>query len=610
MKKIFLVLILIIFNFQFARANGNRLLKFDDNFDVNSVGDLAKWENLDPYDFFSVEDNRLKVESSSEQITGGLIPDGAYWENNDDNFDIEFDYQITQGNPSLAMFLNFKDVDNYYLLILDGKHKYLRKAVNNHYVFISNVYHETDLFNIGVNYKIKIRFYLGEIFIFIDDELAWRVSDFSFNSTHYGRPMLAGFNSSGVDNPSTVYFDNFKYYLVPSNTILSVPYYGQGSPWWNIEEYNHGSTWTSNNSKFPTMARWGCAVTSMAMIFNYYGMNYLPDRTTPLDPGSLNNWLKSQSDGYVGEGLVNWMALTRLSRLIHEEYYQEEGDNFPKLETRVTKVEPRLSALSELHESRPVILMVPGHFMVGKGHSFGDIDIFINDPSSAVKQNLRDYELYNKPLLATRSFIPSFTDLSYFLVASSNQIDLVLKNKNGEILEGVFVDEQIDNRYASIDGNEDFIRTRQFYLAKPESGEYFIEVLNQDEIEDTIQVYLYDEQADFVSKSFSTNQENLNLKIEYFKNNIIESEVMSIDDFSELENLIEELRQAGEIKKKYVYVLLKKISSLAQNTNLEGKKRYWNLLKKLLIKFDQQTTEKAKEELNLILTAIENKFNF
>jgi hypothetical protein len=607
-KKIGFLFSLFAFLFYRSIQADDRILKFSEDFGAGEINSLEKWDNLDPYDYFSLETGRLKVESSLAKITGGIIPKENCWDIEGSNFDLEFDYHIAVGNPSLTLFLNFQDIDNYYLLKLEGKHKYLRKSSNGHFVFISATNHDHELFQVGENYKIKIRFYLGEIFIFIDDEFIWRVSDFSFNPDDYGRPMLTGFNSSGNQNPSVVYFDNFKYYSVPTNTILSVPYFGQGLSWWNIEEYDHGLTWNSSNAKFPAMARWGCAVTSMAMVFNHHGLDYLPDRTTPLDPGTLNNWLKSQNDGYVGEGLVNWMALTRLSRLIHEAFYQEGGENLPKLETWATRKNPKEVAFNELHDERPVILMISGHFMVGKGFSHDDIDMFINDPAFSTKKTFKEYDVYQRrPLVSTRAFIPSLTDLSYFLIVTSEQIDLVLKNDKGEVLESVVIDEKIDNHYGIIDDNNDSIQSRQLYFAKPETGEYFVDIKNQEEANAKIDVYLYDNEAEFIDFSFDSNQD-LELKIEYKKDAVDDSQVTIIDNFAELENLINQLREDDDIKKKYVYILLKKLANLAQSVDNEGKERYWNLIKKFVNKFDQQISEIGKEKINLKLEAIGNKY--
>ena len=64
-----------------------------------------------------------------------------------------------------------------------------------------------------------------------------------------------------------------------------------------------------------TIKNWGCALTTYAMVLNYFGINKLPDGAI-LDPGSLNNWLK-KNNGYIdgkNTGYLNPLALSSLSK--------------------------------------------------------------------------------------------------------------------------------------------------------------------------------------------------------------------------------------------------------------------------------------------------------
>jgi hypothetical protein len=49
------------------------------------------------------------------------------------------------------------------------------------------------------------------------------------------------------------------------------------------------------------------------MVFKYNGVKKLPNGKE-LNPDTLNNWLITQKDGYIGNGMVNWLALSRLSK--------------------------------------------------------------------------------------------------------------------------------------------------------------------------------------------------------------------------------------------------------------------------------------------------------
>ena len=102
------------------------------------------------------------------------------------------------------------------------------------------------------------------------------------------------------------------YYPKWSSTDLNVPPLKQISDPWQNQVYDSANLWSPLN---PTINRWGCALTSAAMVFQYHGLTKLPDNTT-LDPGTVNAWLKTQLDGYVGNGYVNWLALSRLFSIL------------------------------------------------------------------------------------------------------------------------------------------------------------------------------------------------------------------------------------------------------------------------------------------------------
>ena len=70
---------------------------------------------------------------------------------------------------------------------------------------------------------------------------------------------------------------------------IDVPLFGQRWEPWAGDQLGFCSSDTIGSS--------GCAITSMAMVFKYYGVN--------TDPRDLNNWLK-QNGGYAEGCLVKW----------------------------------------------------------------------------------------------------------------------------------------------------------------------------------------------------------------------------------------------------------------------------------------------------------------
>ena len=66
---------------------------------------------------------------------------------------------------------------------------------------------------------------------------------------------------------------------------LSVPLLKQTSNPWQSQEYDTAHVWNPSNI---TIKAWGCAMTSAAMIFKYYGINKLPDGTARILSGSAS----------------------------------------------------------------------------------------------------------------------------------------------------------------------------------------------------------------------------------------------------------------------------------------------------------------------------------
>src|ERR1700722_603606 len=178
--------------------------------------------------------------------------------------------------------------DNIYFVIFYNEQNSNYQLLFQQQVNISDGQHTAKICSVGSSHSL-----------YIDNNLIKTIQDSTYSS---GAP---GF-TLGFKTP----IDNFEVNTVVSQD-LSVPLIKQTSTPWQSQEYDSAHIWNPSN---PTINAWGCAMTSAAMIFRYYGINELPDGT-PLDPGTLNKWLENQPDGYVETGWVNWIALSRLSKL-------------------------------------------------------------------------------------------------------------------------------------------------------------------------------------------------------------------------------------------------------------------------------------------------------
>ena len=274
------------------------------------------------------------------------------------------------------------------------------------------------------------------------------------------------------------------YYPKWSSTDLNVPPLKQISDPWQNQVYDSANLWSPLN---PTINRWGCALTSAAMVFQYHGLTKLPDNTT-LDPGTVNAWLKTQLDGYVGNGYVNWLALSRLSKLA-----KESGHNpsFTKTALVYSRVETgdKTQLTSDLQNGLPGILEVPGHFVVAKGINGDTYDI--NDPYHN-RSLLNDG--YGNTFLRLGRYTPSDTDLSYILLVLPENINAVLKNSNGDEVGTQYIQQPIVDPLLGTQNNGPPIQI--LYLPQPETGTY--QLVLSSPIDDlySFKSYLYDVDGD------------------------------------------------------------------------------------------------------------------
>ncbi|HEX8966146.1 MAG TPA: C39 family peptidase, partial [Patescibacteria group bacterium] len=198
----------------------------------------------------------------------------------------------------------------------------------------------------------------------------------------------------------------------PSEINLNVPLIKQSDDPWQSQEYDTAHLW---NSISTTIHDWGCALTSAVMALQYNGITKMPDNT-PLDPASLNAWLKSQPDGYIGNGLVNWLAIPRLTRLAKLSFNNPDFTS-DALEYKRIQGNSNESIAADLKNGLPDILEEPGHFIIAKGTQGSTFTI--NDPYYD-RSLLTD--TYNNSFLHAGKFVPSHTDLSYLMFTGSQSL--------------------------------------------------------------------------------------------------------------------------------------------------------------------------------------------
>lgn len=227
--------------------------------------------------------------------------------------------------------------------------------------------------------------------------------------------------------------------------VLSVPSLKQYSVPWKNKIYAH----TKN-----TIHELGCALTSATMILQYHGHIVLPD--------ALNNWLKNQNDGYIRNGLINWLAVSRYTKI-------HDSTNSPTLEYK--RLKPTNDNLdNELNNNRPAILKENGHFVVATGKT--NETYLINDPGYSNRNTL---EPYGNTYLAINSYTPTHSDLSYMMFVVDSDINVEILDSSGSAIPvQSYIDEPIKNLLKPNAKNGESVKTVLF--EKPINGKYTLKV--------------------------------------------------------------------------------------------------------------------------------------
>lgn len=370
---------------------------------------------------------------------------------------------------------------NWYNLKLFGNNISIEKVVNGtayslpnsvrHFPFQVNRVHDIQI-TVTAQQNIKV---------FVDQQLVLDVNDQPPFMTPLQRQAISLRGGVGVVSRSITTIDDVSIEAnLPESTdvALDVPLLMQTDPRWKDLEYDHAHLWSDN----PTMSRWGCAVTSMAMILNHYQIIQLPNGQ-PLTPQTLNAWLTQQPDGYI-QGGVNWLAVSRLTQLMSQQL------GTPKLEfSRASGTPEQIVhfATQELRAQKPVILGYPGHFFVADGTDSQQHTLLIKDPYFPYQRLAQSHAAANN-LNTVRRFQPSQTDLSYLYFTYPAGATLEVTDQFGNIVDASTAEEFILDPVSQTESP----RVHSLVIAKPSSGQYAVKLTQNEQLPYQIDVYHYD----------------------------------------------------------------------------------------------------------------------
>jgi N-acetylneuraminic acid mutarotase len=224
----------------------------------------------------------------------------------------------------------------------------------------------------------------------------------------------------------------------------------------NLKQYEGGWENDIYGNTNKTIKNYGCALTSASMVLKFFGHN--------INPGELNIWLKEQKDGYIRNNLVNWLAISRYTKL-------HESISSPTLEYLRSAFEAN-KILNNLQNNLPTIVNVPGHFVVTKSQtetSFG-----INDPG----YNDRDELLPEYPdnhIQSLNTYTQSHTDLSYMMFIADQDITFKLFDSSNNLINNIqtYIEEPINGLDGSGKSGEPL---SILIFSKPPPGEYTLEI--------------------------------------------------------------------------------------------------------------------------------------
>lgn len=436
---------------------------FEDDF---SSG-LEKWQVVKGSpDIWQVNNGVLIGLINANYTQAMLVPKDEFWPDTLRSYKVEFDMLPVQGTDKNVVFAYETPLDWYEL------HFY---AHGSELIKVENgivVWQERRTYTLGSNgfwHHFELILNEGNITILKDDIELFNLTDPAYEGSYY-KP---GFRiTTGAAAPTEIYFDNFVVNALDTTTIsLPVSLFLQIDPLWGSSIYDSADLWADSTS----IASWGCALTSAVMILQFHGFYQLPDNTY-ITPESLNSWLIEQPDGYLGQGLVNWLAITRLT------FELSQKNSSYALVYR--KHPPSLEQITnQFQQNNPVILQIPGHFLVGSGLTASG-DIIIKDPAYVFTK----LSEHNKELLSFRSFTPTNTDLSHLLITYNPELNLALTHQtaslNLEITEEFLT--QADNPAITT------AKLIALEVAGPPLGRYSISVLQADFGAAEFTLYAYD----------------------------------------------------------------------------------------------------------------------
>lgn len=473
---------------------------FSDDFSSN----LNKWELVNgSWSYWQISNQALYATITQSRKLSTIVPKNEFWQDMEE-YEVDFVFKVFD-NTDKNFVVGMRDANNFYDFHFYNN-QLIVEDIRNGFSFHSVSVPFTLLLN--KSYEVHLFYSKQRIELLIDGAKVFQTDQY-WSSPIYGGKFGLKIATGSVAS-SRAYFDQVEVKEIDSRDII----FKQNDVSWGAEIYNHADHWSTK----PTMSNWACALSSVAMLLRAYGYYFLPNGEA-INPLSLNQWLLSQEDGYIVNGLVNWLAISRLSKILSE----ASNHLLPTLEFSYFKgnQEEILENLREnLLTSSGQIATNGQHFFLVSKHLSELHDFLIKDP-------LYEEELLSQkvgPIESLRIFTPSETDLSYLMIVSPKEFSFILSDGNQNVLNTISSTELIKNDEETIGEGYQVI-----YYPKPADGKFNLLLQSgnfSQSLIDQVQIFAYQKDGNFWQINLSdliieqqdlANIKQLVLQINYFK---------------------------------------------------------------------------------------------
>ena len=385
---------------------------------------LEQWELINGnWSYWQINNQVLYGTLNQSHKLSTLVPKDEYWQNMME-YSVDFVFKVFDSSDK-NFVLGMRDANNFYdfhfydqqLIVED-----IRNGLSVHFATVPCVLLKNQAYQIHLLYsKAKIELWINGQLIFGTDQ--------SWPAPIYGGKFGVKIATGGMAY-SRAAFSQIRVSEINSNNVL----FKQTDPIWSDAIYDHAAQWSAQ----PTIARFGCALSAAAMLLRAYGFMRL-ENGEELNPLTLNQWLKTQNDGYLGDGLVNWLAISRLSYVLSEQ-----------AEALLPKLEFSYFAMANAHDDHATLqsLLTNSQGQIASdGQHFFVIEQYVSESDDfKIKDPFYDQEFLSQKEQAIHSlrlFTPSQTDLGYFLLVLPRELTYLLTDADAHVLETSRVLEEI-----------------------------------------------------------------------------------------------------------------------------------------------------------------------